>query len=99
MTIPGSGGVQIKRWSKSKRFHKDYDKLTEALKNLVDQKLQDLCLTPMPAGLKFEKLKGHSSPCIYTIHVTGNFKASFEINDRIAFLRRVSNHDEIDRAP
>lgn len=100
MTITGSGGVAIKRWKKSKRFHRDYDKLTTDLKDRVDQKLQDLSISPMPPGLDFEKLKGYSNPDIYTIHITGNYKVSMEIVDGDhAFLRRVGDHDEIDRAP
>ncbi len=53
----------------------------------------------MPPGLAFEKLHGYSNPDIYTIHVTGNYKISFEISKAIAFLRRVGTHDEIDRLP
>jgi mRNA-degrading endonuclease RelE of RelBE toxin-antitoxin system len=99
VTEVGTGGVVIGRWSKSKRFHKDYDKLTLDQRNLVDQKLQDLALDPRPPGLKFEKLKGYSNPDIYTIHITGNHKASMEISSSNASLRRVGTHDEIDRAP
>jgi len=99
VTRVGSGGVTIKRWAKSKRFHKDYDKLTTDLRDQVDQKLQDLCKDPRPAGLRFEKLQGYSDPDIYTIHVTGNYKVSMDICSSDARLRRVGTHDEIDRAP
>lgn len=73
MTEIGTGGVVITRWRKSRRFHRDYDKLTIELRDLVDQKLQDLTRNPRPPGLRFEKLKGHKKPDIYTIHVTGNY--------------------------
>lgn len=99
MTQIGSGGVKVTLWRKSKRFQRDYDKLTPDLRKRVDQKLQDLTKVPMPSGLRFEKLKGYSSPDIYTLHVTGNYKISLEINGGGAFLRRVANHDEIDRTP
>ena len=99
MTVTGAGGVSITRWRKSKRFHKDYDKLGIELRDLVDVKLQDLARPLRPAGLAFEKLKGHASPSIYTVHVTGNYKISMEIEGTEAFLRRVAPHDEIDRAP
>jgi mRNA-degrading endonuclease RelE of RelBE toxin-antitoxin system len=99
LTDVGAGGVVIERWSKSKRFHKDYDKLTIDLRDLVDGKLQDLAKNPRPPGLRFEKLNGYSKPSIYTIHVTGNYKASMEIESSHAYLRRVGTHDEIDRAP
>lgn len=99
MTDVGVGGVVITRWSKSKRFHREYDDLETQLKDLVDQKLQDLVLNPRPPGLRFEKLKGHSNPDIYTIHVNGNYKISMEIRGSYAWLRRVGNHNEIDRQP
>lgn len=99
MTVTGSGGVRISSWRKSKRFHKEYDKLQFDLRDTVDQKLQDLVRSPMPAGLAFEKLKGYSSPDIYSIHVTGNFKITLEIDGSQAFLRRIADHNEIDRAP
>lgn len=98
MTVTGAGGVQIATWRKSRRFHKDYDKLTIDLRDLVDQKLQDLVKQPMPPGLRFEKLKGYADPDVYTIHVTGNYKLSMEIDGNQAFLRRVADHNEIDRA-
>jgi plasmid maintenance system killer protein len=100
MTQVGSGGVVISRWAKSKRFHRDYDRLSLDLKDLTDQALQALASSPRPPGLRFEKLKGYRDPEIYTIHVTGNYKVSFELLDgSCAFLRRVANHDDIDRAP
>lgn len=99
MTITGAGGVKIDAWRKSRRFHREYDKLTIEQRDLVDQKLQDLVKQPMPAGLRFEKLKGYANPDVYTIHITGNYKASMEIVGEDAFLRRVAPHDEIDRAP
>lgn len=99
MTIPGSGGVVISRWKKSKRFHKDYEKLNIELRDLVDAKLQDLTKSPRPPGIAFEKLKGYANPDIYSIHVTGNYKISMEINGSEAFLRRVADHNEIDRSP
>jgi len=93
MTVTGAGGVHIKAWKKSKRFHRDYDKLDIEMRDLVDGKLQDLTKPILPTGLDFEKLKGYSNPDIYTIHITGNYKASMEINGDCAFLRRVANHD------
>jgi|SRR5690554_1076036 len=100
MTITGAGGVVIKRWRKSKRFHKEYCKLTNELRDLVDGKLQDLTTDPRPPGLAFEKLQGYANPDVFTVHVTGNYKVSMEIlAGNIAFLRRVGNHDEIDRCP
>ncbi|MCL2345282.1 MAG: type II toxin-antitoxin system RelE/ParE family toxin [Desulfobulbus sp.] len=100
MTITGAGGVTVFSWRRSKTFHREYSKLPYDLCVQVDQKLQDLLRSPFPPGLRFEKLKGYSDPDIYTIHVTGNYKISFEIRDgNNAWLRRVANHDDIDRSP
>jgi plasmid maintenance system killer protein len=87
------------RWKKQRVFHREYAKLEIEMRDRVDECLQDLLRAPLPAGLRFEKLKGYRAPDIYTIHVTGNYKISFEITDGIACLRRVARHDEIDRAP
>lgn len=99
MTRVGSGGVLISSWSPTKRFRREYDKLTPELRAAVDGKLRDLAQNPMPRGLRFEKLKGYSAPDVYSIHITGNYKLSMEISGSRATLRRVATHDEIDRQP
>lgn len=99
MTVVGSGGVDITQFVFTKGFERQYKKLPPEIKKLIPDKLNDLQNTPRPAGLRFEKLKGYSNPNIYTIHITGNYKLSFEIDGNIAHLRCVGNHNEIDRNP
>jgi len=99
MTAVGSGGVQLKAVARSSRFSKDYKSLDSNLKNRVEQVLRKLLQNPMPPGIAFEKLKGYHNPNIYTVHVTGNFKISLEIDGNKAFLRRVTPHDIIDSNP
>lgn len=99
MTHVGSGGVVVRRWRKGKTFHREYGKLTIEQKDLFEQKLQDLILPARPPGLRFEKLKGYSDPDLYTIHLDGNYKVSFEIDGDIADFRRIGPHDDIDRSP
>lgn len=99
MTRIGAGGVVITCVQRTTRFVRDYGKLTADLQALVDAKLRDLLANPRPPGLRFEKLKSYHRPDIYTIHVTGNYKISFEIAGDTAILRRVAPHDGIDRAP
>ena len=99
MTVVGSGGVVITGWKASRRYARDYRKLPPALQARIDGKLEDLQENPRPPGLGFEKLSGYSKPDVYTIHITGNYKLSFELEGSVAFLRRVATHDEIDRAP
>ncbi|MDR1935837.1 MAG: type II toxin-antitoxin system RelE/ParE family toxin [Candidatus Accumulibacter sp.] len=99
MTVVGAGGVVIAKWKKSRRFHKEYDRLSIEPRDRTDARLQDLVKNPPPPGLAFEKLKGYANPDIYTIHVTGNHKVSMEIEDGTAFLWRIATHDEIDLMP
>lgn len=99
MTVIGTGGVQLRFLDYRKKFHRELRKLPQELRDRVCEKLNDLLKDPRPSGLGFEKLQGHARPDIYTIHVTGNYKISFEIGGDTAILRRVASHDEIDRAP
>jgi mRNA-degrading endonuclease RelE of RelBE toxin-antitoxin system len=78
---------------------KKIQKLPHEIKELVPEKLQDLLKNSFPAGLRFEKLKGYRRPDIYTIHITGNYKISLEIEGTTAKLRCVGNHNAIDRTP
>ena len=99
MTEVGAGGVVVQGWSATPTYQRKYRKLTSDLQGRVDKKLDDLQKNPRPPGLDFEKLKGYQNPDIYTIHITGNYKLSFELNGATALLRKVGTHDEIDRAP
>jgi mRNA-degrading endonuclease RelE of RelBE toxin-antitoxin system len=99
MTIVGSGGVVIKAVTYGSRFKKEYKKLSNEMQGQVNATIDLLVVKNRPAGIRFEKLKGYANPNIFTVHVTGNYKLSFEINGSTAFLRRVGNHNEIDRAP
>lgn len=69
--------------------------IQEALKDVFNDLLND----PRPPGLRFEKLKGYKNPDIYTVHINGNYKLSFEIEGSNAKLRCVGNHNDIDRRP
>lgn len=99
MTIVGAGGAALTSVAMTKRFEKDFKALSPEQQDLVDAKLKDLMKNPRPPGLRFEKLKGYTKPNIYTIHVTGNYKISFELNGNAGILRRVGTHNEIDRCP
>jgi len=105
MTQVGAGGVKITGWTFTRRFQRQYRKLTARYQRLCDQKLRDLLQDPMPPGLRFEKLtsnrkkKGYRKPDRYTIHLDGNYKLSMEISEGVAILRNVGTHNEIDRGP
>lgn len=99
MTAVGAGGVAISTLSTRSTFERDFRKLDAQMQDRVLTKIADLQTNPRPPGLRFEKLKGYRRPDVYTIHITGNYKLSFEIDGSTAILRRVACHDEIDRKP
>lgn len=99
MTVVGAGGAVLTGMEATARFARDFRKLSPELQKRTEAKLADLIKNPRPPGLRFEKLKGYSKPAIYSLHVTGNYKISFLVEGSTAILRRVAEHDEIDRAP
>jgi len=99
MTAIGAGGVSIASVKFSTKFQKQFKKIPPEIKKLVPEKLKDLLKKPFPSGLKFEKLKGCNKPDVYTVHVTGNYKISMQIEGDTAILRRIGNHNNIDRTP
>lgn len=94
-----AGGVEIAELAATRRFRKEYRRLDSTIRKLVDSALESLLTDPRPKKLRFEKLVGYQNPDIYTVHANGNFKISMEITGTLAVLRRVANHDSIDRAP
>jgi mRNA-degrading endonuclease RelE of RelBE toxin-antitoxin system len=115
MTVVGAGGIHFDRLAYTVRFQREYKKLESQIQERVDGKVRDLRKNPFPAGLAFEKLKGHSNPDIYTVHVDGNYKMSLhvmtvhemekkgfkevKVAKTVGVLRRVGSHNEIDRKP
>ena len=99
MTLVGAGGVVITRIEISKRFKKQFKKSPLDIQKKLASKLLGLQADPRPAGIRFEKLKGYTKPNIYTLHITGNYKVSLEINGSVAYLRCIGEHNEIDRLP
>ena len=99
MTVVGAGGIRITELAFKKKFKRDYKKLTESYQRIMDSRLQELLMDPIPERVKFEKLQGFRKPSLWTGHLDGNYKFSFEIEGSKCILRRVSNHDSIDRSP
>jgi len=101
----------VRRVSKietTKTFDNDYRRLPEEIKAKLKDRLKkfsETTLDKIPAGFRFEKLKGYKNPSIHTIHITGNhsYKLSFVLRDTedgtIMTLRRVGSHGDIDRSP
>jgi mRNA-degrading endonuclease RelE of RelBE toxin-antitoxin system len=99
MTLVGAGGVVIDSLDYKASFKRKFKKITPDLQQKCMDKIETLKNKPIPPGTRFEKLSGYSNPNIYTLHITGNYKVSFEIEGTTAILRSVGTHNLIDRAP
>lgn len=99
MTKVGAGGVVIRTLTFGRTFQRDFGKLSEQYQTKLKARLNDLKKDPRPPGLRFEKLKGYKAPTIYSCHIDGNYKFTFEIDGDAAVMRRVGPHDDIDRTP
>ncbi|MBA2593420.1 MAG: hypothetical protein M3495_14605 [Pseudomonadota bacterium] len=80
MTRVGAGALRITEVSFKNRFRRDLRKLPPEIRERLMERLKALYQDPIPAGLRFEKLKGYARPDIYTFHIDGNYKASIEIH-------------------
>lgn len=74
------------------------------------QKLMFLDLDQAPAKLHLHQLSGRKVPsvtcqgqsvAVWTLHVTASdtYKASFTLEDGVAYLRIVDEHDQVDKHP
>jgi plasmid maintenance system killer protein len=94
VTIVGAGGVVIREIAYNDRFEKQFLKLDKLLQARAIRVIPMLLTTPIPPGLRFEKIKTKD---VYTIHVTGNYKVILEIVEGVAELIAIGPHVEIDR--
>lgn len=100
MTEVGAGGIVFEGFEPSKRFEKQYKKLSAVMQQRADDALADLLLDPRPPGLGFEKYQGRNNPAIYTIRINGGYRISLEVvNGNVAFLRKIGTHDQVTRSP
>jgi len=99
MTRIAQGGVIIERIDYKTQFKRHFKKLTPEMQTLALEVIKSLQGQTRPPGLRFEKLKGYKDPAIYTVHITGNYKLSFEVSGSMAILRCIGTHNKIDRAP
>lgn len=81
-------------------FHRDMKKLPPDIRAEANRRIAGLVGQPLPRAWRFHRLHGHC-PNIYCIDVWRQkaYKASFNIEDGIAVMRRVGRHRLIDRDP
>ena len=93
------GGLSIRV---TDSFKRDYDRLSEDLQGAVKQCLMDLEMEVVPQSRRLHSVspKG-KKPTVYSADVTSNksHKLTFQIDGRVAVLRRVATHRQIDRTP
>lgn len=89
-------GVNVSRTT----FKNDMKKLPPPIKAEAARRIAGLVSCPIPEAWRFHRLNGFK-PNVYTIDVWPQkaYKASFNIIDGIAVMRRVGTHKAIDRTP
>ena len=94
--LPKITGVNVGR----KCFQRDLKKLPPDIRAEAIRRIADLVGQRVPKSLRFHRLHGYC-PNVYCIDVWPKkaYKASFNIEDGIAVMRRVGRHRLIDRDP
>lgn len=86
----------------SPEFERDYVKLPPELRAAAKACVEDLERDPIPSSRRPHSVtpRGHR-PVIYTVDVLSNksYKLSYHVEGRVAVLRRVGTHKQIDRRP
>lgn len=87
-------GVDLSRTT----FQNDMKKLPPRIKAEAASRIAKLIVCPIPDAWRFHRLNGYK-PNIYTIDVWPQkaYKASFNIINGIAVMRRVGTHKAINR--
>lgn len=84
----------------TERFERDYRGLPVELQRAVDECICDLEKAPIPSARRPHSVTPRGTrPNVLTVDVTSNksHKLSFHIEGRVAVLRRVGTHKQIDR--
>lgn len=93
------GGLSVQM---TNSFIRDFDRLSNDLRAAVIACIDDLKEEVVPPGRRLHVVspKG-KKPTIFTVDVRSNksHKLSFQVENRVAILRRIATHKEIDRSP
>lgn len=83
------------RIRRTRRFKKDYRKLSADLQRRVDTKLRLLLQEPRHPSLRVHKIRGAEG--VWELSVTRNYRLIFEIETGYYVLLAVGPHDVVDR--
>ncbi len=93
------GGLSVQMTAS---FERDFNSLPRDIQVATVECIEDLAANPIPARRRIHSVspQGHK-PTIYSADVTSNkaYKLTFQIDSRLAILRRVGTHRQIDRRP
>ena len=76
-------------------FERDYDRLPEELKTLVDKQLSLLLVNPRHPSLGFKRIQGTRG--LWEVRVSRSHRLTLEIAGETYLLRRVGSHDVLHR--
>lgn len=80
----------MKQIQKTKSFDRDYLKLPDWIKDLVDSKIMLLMDNPRHPSLQLKKMKGKE---VWEIRVTRSYRITLNIKTNLYLFRRVGAHD------
>ncbi len=75
----------------TRRFDKDYARLSEEIKDMFDQKLKLFFENQNHPSLRVKKMAGH--PTIWEASITMQYRFTFEVQNDTYILRRIGTHD------
>lgn len=76
-------------------FDRDYARLPERLKELVDKQLRLLLSNPHHPSLGYKRLRGTSA--IWEVRISRAYRLTLEIAGQTYILRRVGTHDVLNQ--
>lgn len=93
--------IKIDGFDYRRTFERDLKKAPQDVQREIEGVLNDLLKYPQPRKLRFHSLNGFFNPKIFKIDVFSNksWQITFEMDGKVAILRRLGTHKEIDRSP
>jgi len=92
--------MRIESVSRSRRFDRDFKKLSPDLQRAAVDAIRDLMKDPVPERRRKHQLSGYWPP-VHVIDVMSNhsWQITFRLEGTVAVLLRVATHHDIDRHP
>ncbi len=85
----------MKQSFRTRRFKKDYRKLSLDIKKRTNEKLKLLLQNPSHPSLRVKKVRKYQN--IFECSITKNYRLLFEIDKRFYILHQIGTHDILDK--